>query len=107
LLLILKNARGLLLPLLLPHLLYLVAEALASLILLRHWPFVRRAYLSAVRDAWACADTSGKSAGNQPFSQAWRFLDAAFLRLKPSRWEEVERAFQAGIPGWIRETEAI
>jgi hypothetical protein len=96
---LLKNGRNVLLLLLIPHLLLLGAEALASLVLVRRWSYVRKSYLSAVADAfrmlphvrmWRCR-ISG-------FRQHGDFWMLRFLRLKPSRWAEVKSLFTAGVP---------
>lgn len=95
----LKNSQHILLLLLIPHLLLLLAEAVVSLLLVRRWSHVRRAYLSAIADAfrmmphvrkWRC-----KICG---FRQHGDFWMLRFLRLTPSRWGEVKRLFTVGIP---------
>ena len=98
-LLLMKNCRNFLLLLLLPHLFLLLLESLAALILVRRWSYVRKSYLSAIRDAFRM----------MPQVREWRrrirgfrrrgdFWMLRFLRLKPSRWEEIVRLFTAGPP---------
>jgi GT2 family glycosyltransferase len=98
-LLLMKNSRNFLLLLLIPHLLLLLLESLAALILVRRWSYVRKSYLSAIMDAFRM----------MPHVREWRrrirgfrrrgdFWMLRFLRLKPSRWEEMVRLFRAGTP---------
>jgi GT2 family glycosyltransferase len=99
LLFILKNARHILLLMILPHLAYLALEASASLVLLRSWPFVRRAYLAAVWGTWCLRGHIWKKRREiNQFRRRGDFWMLRFLRLKPSRWEEVERLFRVGVP---------
>jgi GT2 family glycosyltransferase len=98
-LLLLKNCQHILLLLLIPHLLLLLAEAVASLILIRRWSYVRKSYLSAIVEAfrmWAHVREWRRRIWN--FRRRGDFWMLRFLRLKPSRWAEVERLFRFGPP---------
>lgn len=96
---ILKNAQHVLLLLLLPHLMMLVAEMAVSLVLIRRWSHVRKAYLSAITGAFAMLghvrQWRRRIAG---FRQRSDFSMLRFLRLKPSRWEQLKRLRQVGLP---------
>ena len=96
---LLKNSRNILLLLLIPHILLLLLEAAVSLVLVRRWSHVRRAYLSAIADAFRMI----------PHVREWRrkirsfrkrgdFWMLRFMRWTPSRWVEVKRLFIAGVP---------
>ena len=96
---LLKNSRHILLLLLIPHMLLLMVEALASLVLVRRWSYVRKSYWSAVADvfrmrghvwAWRRRIAAFRKRGD--------FWMLRFLRLKPSRWAEVESLFKLGAP---------
>jgi GT2 family glycosyltransferase len=98
-LLLMKNGRNFLLLLLIPHLFLLLLESLAALILVRRWSYVRKSYLAAIADAFRM----------MPHVREWRrrihgfrergdFWMLRFLRLKPSRWEEIVRLFTVGPP---------
>lgn len=94
-----KNSQHVLLLLLVPHLLLLALEALAALVLVRRWAFVREAYLKAVADAWRMRGHIGQWRRRiQAFRRRGDFWMLRFLRLKPSRWEEVVKLFKAGAP---------
>jgi GT2 family glycosyltransferase len=94
-----KNSQHMLLLLLVPHLLLLALEALAALVLVRRWSFVREAYLKAVADAWRMRGHIGQwRARIRGFRQRGDLWMLRFLRLKPSRWEEVVKLFKVGAP---------
>ena len=94
-----KNAQHLLLLLLLPHLLLLLAEALTALMLTRDAAFVRQAYLAALRDVWRLR---GHVTAERRCIAAFRsrndFEMLRFLRWRPSRWADVQRLRQTGVP---------
>ena len=98
-LLLLKNCQHILLLLLIPHLLLLLAEAAASLLLVRRWSHVRKAYLSAIIDAFGMwrhvIEWRRKIAS---FRQRGDFWMLRFFRLKPSRWDEVKKLVKIGPP---------
>ena len=98
-LLLMKNCRHVLLLLLIPHLLMLLVEAVASLVLVRRWSYVRKSYLSAIAAAF----------GMHKHVREWRrrirgfrkrgdFWMLRFFKLKPARWGEVKRLFHFGAP---------
>jgi hypothetical protein len=98
-LLVAKNSQHLLLLLLIPHLLVLLAEAVAALILVRRWSYVQRSYLAAVVDTWrmrryimACRR---RIRGFRKRSDFWMLR---FLRLKPNRMWELEKVLKMGVP---------
>ncbi|HMP81644.1 MAG TPA: glycosyltransferase family 2 protein [Verrucomicrobiota bacterium] len=98
-LLIAKNAQGLLLLLLIPHLLLLLAEAFASLVLIRNWRFTRRAYLDAIADAFRMRGHVMEWRRRiRGFRKRSDFQMLRFLRLRPARWDEVKRLFKFGAP---------
>ena len=99
LLVILTNSQHLLLLLLIPHLLLLLAEATVSLLLVRRWSFVRKSYFGAVGEAFRMLKHVGdRRHCIRVFRQRGDFWMLRFLKLKPSRWEELKRIFSAGIP---------
>ncbi|MFO1500814.1 MAG: glycosyltransferase family 2 protein [Verrucomicrobiota bacterium] len=99
LLVVAKNAQGLLLLLLPLQCLLLAVEALAALVLVRRWSFIRRAYLQAFAAVWRLRGHI--SAERRRIAQLrrrsdWWFL--RFLRLRPNRWDEVLRMVRFGRP---------
>lgn len=98
-LLLMKNCQHILLLLLIPHLLMLLAEAMVSLILVRRWSYVRKSYLSAIGAAFGMHGHVREWRRRiRGFRQRGDFWMLRFLRLKPSRWDEVERLFKFGAP---------
>jgi len=99
LLVLLKNSRSLLLLLVIPHLLLLLAEACVSLILVRRWSFVRKSYLGAVADTFRMMSHVRQCRRDiRGFRQRGDGWMLRFLKFKPSRWEEIQRLFSAGVP---------
>lgn len=99
LLVILKNSGSILLLVLIPHLLLLLTEAVVSLILVRRWSFVRKSYGGAVAGAFRMSNhVRACRRQNRQFRQRSDFWMLRFLKLKPSRWEDVRRLFSGGIP---------
>lgn len=99
LLLILKNAEGVLLLLLPFQLLLLGMEACVGLLLVRRWSFIRRAYLDAVADCWklrrhVLAERK-RIAGFRRHSD-WKLL--RFLRGPLNRWQEFRNFRRHGLP---------
>ncbi|MGA3268010.1 MAG: glycosyltransferase family 2 protein [Verrucomicrobiota bacterium] len=96
---LMKNGQHLLLLLLIPHLMLLLAEALASLVLVRRWSYVRKSYLSAMADAFRLLPHVSRwrrrIAGFRKRGDFWMLR---FLRCQPSRWVEVRNLFQSGVP---------
>jgi GT2 family glycosyltransferase len=96
---LLKNAQHLLLLLVASHLLVLLAEALVGWVMVRRWSFIRQAYLEALADCWRLRhhvrDWRRRIGA---FRQHGDFWMLRFLRLQPSRWDEVKRLFNLGLP---------
>lgn len=99
LLLLLKNAQHLLLLLVFTQLLLLALEALVSLLLVRRWSFVRRAYGDAVVGCW---QLRGHILAERSKMRLLRrrndFAMLAFLRLRPNRWDDVVNLWRRGLP---------
>ena len=95
----LKNAEGLLLLILIPHLLLLAVEAAVSLLLVRRWSFVRKGYLNATADAFQLLDhVRDWRKRIKTFRQRSDFWMLRFLRIKFARWAEVRMLFRFGLP---------
>ena len=96
---LLKNSQHILLLLLIPHLLLLLGEAAVSLVLIRRRSYVRKAYLSAIVEAFRMRDHVRQWRRRiRGFRQRGDFWMLRFLRLRPSRWPEVKRLFKFGPP---------
>lgn len=99
LLLILRNAQHVLLLLLLTHLMLLFLEALASLILIRRWQFVRKSYLQAALEAFRMMPQVRQwRSQTNAFRKRSDFGMLRFVRLIPSRYVEVKKMLAAGVP---------
>jgi GT2 family glycosyltransferase len=96
---LMKNCQHILLLLVVTHVAMLLAEAVVSLLLVRRWSYARKAYFSAIADAFRM----------MPHVFAWRqkirsfrkhgdFWMLRFFRLRPGRLEEVRRLFTVGVP---------
>ena len=99
LLVVAKNAGGLLLGMLVLQVGLLSIEAIAALLLVRRWSFIRRAYLNAVL---ACVhlrthivEHRRRVAHLRRRSDWWMLR---FLRWRPNRWDEVVRMVRLGRP---------
>lgn len=99
LLVLLKNGQSAVLVMALLQLLMLGVEALAALLLVRRWPFIRRAYLNAVADCWRLrghvAERRRAIAGVRQRGDIWMLR---FLRLRLNRWDEMQRMRREGVP---------
>jgi len=96
---LMKNSQHILLLLLIPHLLMLLAEAGISLVLTRRWIYIRKSYFSAIIEAFQMRDHVSQWRWRiRGFRQRGDFWMLRFLRLRPSRWSEVERLFKFGPP---------
>lgn len=96
---ILKNARHVLLLLVIPHLFLLLAEAAVSLFLVRRWSYVRKAYFAAIADTFRMRRHVQEWRKRiRSFRKRGDFWMCRFLRLRPSRWDEVKRLFKFGAP---------
>lgn len=96
---LLKNSQNLLLLLLVPHMFLFFAEAVASLVLIRRWSYIRKSYLSALADVWRMRGHVREWRRRiRSFRKRGDFWMLRFLRLKPARWGEIERLFRYGAP---------
>ena len=99
LLVLLKNAQHLLLGALLLQLGLLACEALVSLLLVRRWSFVRRAYWEAVRDCWRLRDHIRRERRKiQAIRRRGDLEMLDFLTLSLNRWDELKRMARFGLP---------
>jgi N-acetylglucosaminyl-diphospho-decaprenol L-rhamnosyltransferase len=99
LLTLLKNARNLLLLLVPLQLALLAVEACASLLLVRRWSFVRRAYLEAVMDCWRLrGHLRAERRRVRQFRRRGDFFMLRFLRWRFNRWDEIQRLRRFGVP---------
>lgn len=96
---LLKNSQNILLLLLIPHFFLFFLEALAGLVLVRRWSYIRKSYIAAVADVWKMrrhvCEWRKRIRG---FRKRNDFQMFRFLRLKPARWGEIVRLFKFGPP---------
>jgi GT2 family glycosyltransferase len=99
LLVLLKNAHHLLLLLVPLQLGLLVLEALASLIMVRRWSFVRRAYWGALVDCWRLrGHILNERRRIRQFRRRGDLWMLRFLRWRFNRWDEIQRLRRFGVP---------
>jgi GT2 family glycosyltransferase len=99
LLVLLKNAHHLLLLLVLPHLISLAFEALFSLVVVRRWSFVKRAYWAAVADCWRLRrHVLAERRRIREFRRRGDLWMLRFLRCRLNRWDEIQRLRRFGLP---------
>ncbi len=99
LLVLLKGAHCLLLAMVPAQLMLLALEAVASLILIRRWSFVKRAYWDAVADCWRLrGHIMAERRRIRNFRKRGDLDMLRFLRLRFNRWDEVQRVRQTGLP---------
>jgi GT2 family glycosyltransferase len=99
LLMLMKNGRNILLLLLLPQMVLLLAEALVSLVLVRRWSYVRKAYLSAIGGAFGLVGHVRQYRRRiRAFRQHGDLWMLRFIRFKPARWNELARLVRSGMP---------
>jgi GT2 family glycosyltransferase len=99
LLVLLKNGDSLLFILALLQIGMLAVEALAALILVRRWAFVRRAYVDAVLDCWRMRDHIATERRRIALIRMHGdFWMMRFLRGRPNRWDELVRMSRMGAP---------
>jgi GT2 family glycosyltransferase len=99
LLVLLKNARHLLLLLAPLQLGLLLLEAIAGLVLVRRWSFVKRAYWDAMADCWRLRQhLRSERRRIQQFRRRGDLWMLRFLRWPLNRWEEVKRLRRYGVP---------
>lgn len=99
LLTILKNGQCLLLLMVPLQLGLLAVEATGGLLLTRRWSFVKRAYWDAIADCWRLRGhwlaERRRIAALRRRSDWWMLR---FLKLRPNRWDEVQRIHRMGLP---------
>jgi GT2 family glycosyltransferase len=99
LLVLLKNARLLLLLLVPLQLGLLLLEGVAALALVRRWGFVRRAYWDAVADCWRLRrHILAERRHIRQFRRRGDLWMLRFLRWRLNRWDELQRVRQFGVP---------
>jgi GT2 family glycosyltransferase len=99
LLVLLKNARHILLLLVPLQLGLLLTEAIASLVIVRRWGFVRRAYWDAVADCWRLREhILTERRRIRQFRRRGDMWMLRFLRWRFNRWDELQRLRQFGVP---------
>jgi len=99
LLVILKNTQHVLLLLVPLQIGFLMLEAVAGIVLIRRWSFLRRAYLEAFADCWRQRDywraERSKIRALRRRSDWWMMR---FLRLRLNRWDELRNIGRFGLP---------
>jgi len=99
LLVLLKNARLLLLLLVPLQLGLLALEALVSILLVRRWSFLKRAYLDAVADCWRLRKHIRVERRRiRQFRRRGDLWMLRFLRVRLNRWDELQRLRRFGAP---------
>jgi len=99
LLVLLKNARLLLLLLVPLQIGLLLIEAIAAFMLVRRWSFVRRAYWEAVADCWRLRrHILVERRRIRQFRRRGDLWMLRFLRWRLNRWDEIQRVRQFGVP---------
>jgi GT2 family glycosyltransferase len=99
LLVLLKSTRSLLLLMVPLQLGLLAVEALAALLLVRRWKFIRRAYLGAVADCWRLrGHVLAERKRIRQFRRRGDLFMVRFLRLRLNRWDELQRIRRQGPP---------
>ncbi|MBI2948473.1 MAG: glycosyltransferase family 2 protein [Verrucomicrobia bacterium] len=99
LLVLLKNCQHVLLLLVPMQLALWTAEALASLLLVRRWSFIRKAYCEALADCWRLRNhVWAERRRIAQFRDRGDFWMMRFLRARFNRWEELRRIFRHGPP---------
>jgi N-acetylglucosaminyl-diphospho-decaprenol L-rhamnosyltransferase len=99
LLVLLKNAQHILLLLVPLQLFLLAVEALAALLLVRRWAFVKRAYLDAITDCWRLrGHILAERRRLRPLRRRGDLFMLRFLRWRLNRWDELQRLRRFGVP---------
>ena len=99
LLAVLKNAQHILLALAVAQLGLLALEALAGLVLVRRWTFVKRAYWDAAADCWRLRHhILAERRRNRQFRRRGDWWMLRFLRWRLNRWDEIQRLRRFGLP---------
>lgn len=94
-----KNFQHILLLLLIPHFVLLLAEAVATSVMVRRWSYIKKSYVLAVVDVWRMRkhvfEWRKRIHGFRKRGDLWMLR---FLRLKPARWEDVKKLLKYGKP---------
>jgi len=99
LLVLLKNAKNVLLLLALLQLGLLALEMVVGLVLVRRWGFIKRAYLDAVADCWRLrGHILAERARLGPLRRRSDWWMLRFLRKRFNRWDEILRLRKYGLP---------
>ena len=99
LLVLLKNARCLLLLLVPLQLGLLVFEAIVGLALVRRWGYAKRAYWDAVVDCWRLRkQILAERRRIRQFRRRGDLWMLRFLRWRLNRWDELQRLRRFGVP---------
>jgi hypothetical protein len=98
-LVLMKNGQHILLLLLIPHLALLLVEALASLVLLRNWRYVRKAYFGAIAEAFRMRGHVREWRRRiKSFRRRGDFKLLRFLTWRVNRWGELTQVLRLGLP---------
>jgi GT2 family glycosyltransferase len=99
LLVVLKNARHFLLLLVPLQLGLLAIEAIAGLVMVGRWSFVKRAYWDALVDCWRLRKhVLAERRRIRQFRRRGDLWMLRFLRWRLNRWDELQRFRQFGVP---------
>ena len=99
LLLLLKNCQHLLLAMVPLQIALLCLEALAGLVMIRRWSFVKRAYIDAILACWGLRGhilAERRLLASVRQRSDWQML--SFFRCRLNRWEEVRNVLRNGPP---------
>jgi len=99
LLVLLKDAQHVLLLLVPLQLCLLLLESIVSLLLMRRWGFMKRAYWDALADCWRLrGHILNQRRHIRHFRRRSDLWMLRFLRLRPNRWDEIVRVWRFGMP---------
>jgi GT2 family glycosyltransferase len=95
---LMKNARNILLLLVLSNVFLLGCEALVSLVLIRNWRFTRHAYFGAIAAAFQMRDHIAQSRRQiRTFRQSGDLAALKFMTWRLNRWGELRQMLKLGI----------
>jgi GT2 family glycosyltransferase len=99
LLVILKNAKNLLLLMACLQIGLLAVESLVALIIVRRWAFVRKSYFDAIADCWRLRRHIWSCrASAKVFRKRSDWWMLRFLKLRMNRWDELLKMRKMGLP---------
>ena len=99
LMVLLKSGQHLVLMMALLQAGMLVVEALAALLFVRRWSFVRKAYIHAFGDVWRLRHhIAAERQRIQSYRKHGDFWLLRFLRWRPNRLDEIQRTMKHGAP---------